>query len=96
MSGAQKAVAITGGYETPDGGTFELQFHGPMPDAEPVKEFLEQQLRSAESKTVEARFDLSFTEGLPMEGDAADTLTDRLCRFASGAAHVSATAEAER
>ena len=67
-----------------------------MPDAEPVKEFLQQQLRGAKSTTVEAAFELSFTEGLPMAGDAAETLTDRLCRFASGAAHVSATAEAGR
>ena len=90
VSGAKKVVAITGGYETPDGGTFELEFRGPVPDAEPVKEFLEQQLRGAKSATVEATFDLSFAEGLPMEGDPAETLTDRLCRFASGAAHVSA------
>ena len=95
VSGAQKVLALTGGYETPDGGTFELDFRGPVLDAEPVKEFLEQQLRGAKSTTVEATFDLSFTEGLPMEGGAAETLTDSLCRFASGAAHVSATAEAK-
>ena len=95
VSGAEKVVALTGGYETPDGGTFELEFRGPVPDAEPVKQFLEQQLRGAKSTTVEATFHLSFTEGLPMAGDAAETLTDRLCRFATGAAHVSATAEAK-
>ena len=95
VSGAEKVVAITGGYETSDGGTFELEFRGPVPDAQPVKEFLEPQLRSAQSKTVEASFELSFADGLTLEGDAAETLTDRLCRFASGAAHVSATAEAK-
>ena len=60
-----------------------------------VRAPLEPQLRSAKSRTVEATFELSFSEGLAMEGDAAGTLTDRLCRFASGAAHVSATAEAK-
>ena len=95
MSGAQKVVALPGGYPTLDGGTFELAFRGPVPDAEPVKECLEQQLRGAKSTTVEATFDLSFTEGLPMEGDAAETPTDHLCPFATGAAHVSATAEAK-
>ena len=30
-----------------------------------------------------------------MQGDAAETLTERLCRFASGAAYVSASAEAK-
>ena len=95
VSGAKKAVTITGGYETRDGATFELEFRGPIPDAQPVKEFLEPQLRAASSRTVEATFELSFADGLAMEGDAAATLTDRLCRFASGAAHVSATAEAK-
>ena len=86
-------VGVTGGYETADG---ESEFRGPVPDGEPVNEFLQQQLRGAKSTTVEAAFDLSFTEGLPMAGDAEKTLTDRLCRFASGAVHVSATAEAGR
>ena len=41
VSGAQKVVGIVGGYETPDGGTFQdwssaVRFS----DAEPVKEFL--------------------------------------------------------
>ena len=95
VSGAEKVVALKGGYETSDRGTFELEFRGPVPDAQPVKEFLEPQLRSAQSRTVEASFELSFADGLALEGDAAETLTDRLCRFASGAAHVSATAEAK-
>ena len=95
VSGAEKVVTIEGGYETRDGGTFEMEFRGPVPDAQPVREFLEPQLRDAESRKVEAKFELSFGDGLPMEGDAAETLTERLCRFASGAAYVSATAEAK-
>ena len=95
VSGAEKIVAITGGYETRDGASFVLEFRGPIPDAQPVKEFLEPQLRAASARTVEATFELSFAAGLAMAGDAAETLTDRLCRFASGAAHVSATAEAK-
>ena len=95
VSGAEKVVTITGGYETRDGGTFEMEFNGPVPDAQPVREFLEPQLRDARSRKVEAKFELSFGDGLPMTGDAAETLTERLCRFASGAAYVSATAEAK-
>lgn len=94
VPGAEKVVTITGGYETRDGGTFEMEFRGPVPDAQPVREFLEPQLRDAGSRKVEAKFELSFGGGLPMEGDAPETLTERLCRFASGAAYVSATAEA--
>ena len=95
VSAAEKTVSITGGYETRDGGSFQLEFRGPVPDAQPVREFLEPQLRDSTTRTVEAGFTLTFTGGLPMPGDAAEKLTDRLCRFANGAAYVSATAEAK-
>ena len=93
VAGAEKIVTITGGYETRDGGSFLLEFRGPVPDAQPVKEFLEPQLRDADSRDLQAGFELTFAEGLAMEGDAAEKLTERLARFASGAAYVSATAE---
>ena len=93
VSGAEKIVTIAGGYETRDGGSFELEFRGPVSDAQPLKEFLEPQLRDATSKNLEASFALTFAEGLPMPGDAPEKLTERLARFASGAAYVSATAE---
>jgi hypothetical protein len=95
VSGASKVVSFTGGYETRAGGSFELEFTGPVADAQPVKEFLEPQLRAAQSQELEVRFALTFEGGLPLQGDAAAKLTDRLSRFASGAAYVSATAEAQ-
>ena len=93
VSGADKSVRISGDYETREGGSFELEFRGPVPDAQPVKEFLEPQLRDASSKSLDVGFQLTFTEGLSMQGDMAEKLTERLARFASGAAYVSATAE---
>ena len=39
VSGADKSVTIKGGYETREGGSFELEFRGPVSDAQPVKEF---------------------------------------------------------
>lgn len=93
VSGAEKTVTIAGGYETRDGGSFELEFRGPVSDAQPVREFLEPQLRDASSRNLEAGFELTFEGGLSMDGDAAEKLTERLSRFASGAAYVSATAE---
>ena len=93
VSGADKSVRISGDYETREGGSFELEFRGPVSDAQPVKEFLEPQLRDASSKSIDAGFRLTFTEGLSMQGDVAEKLTERLARFASGAAYVSATAE---
>ena len=93
VSGAGKIVSIAGGYETRDGGSFELEFRGPVSDAQPVREFLEPQVRDASTKNLEAGFELTFEDGLSMVGDAAETLTERLSRFATGAAYVSATAE---
>ena len=93
ISEAHKAATIEGGYETQDGGSFQLNFQGPVADAQPVREFLEPQLRAAASTDLQAAFALTFPEGLSMQGDAAEQLTERLCKFASGAAYVSATAE---
>ena len=95
VSGAEKTVTIEGGYETREGGSFELEFRGPPADAQPVREFLEPQLRDAGSQTLQAGFELVFADGLSMQGDAAEKLTERLTQFASGAAYVSATAEAK-
>ena len=95
VQGADKTVSIEGGYETRDGGSFELEFRGPPADAQPVREFLEPQLRDASSQSLQAGFELIFPDGLAIRGDAAEKLTERLARFASGAAYVSATAEAK-
>ncbi len=92
VSGADKLVTLSGGYETRDRGSFELVFRGPVSDAQPVREFLEPQLRDAASQTLEIGFELSFPGGLSMQGDAAEKTTERLSRFASGAAFVMATA----
>ena len=91
VSGAEKEVALEGSYETQDGGTFEWEFRGPVSDAQPVKEFLDAQIRDAASNSLKSSFALDFADGLKMTGDAADKLADRLCRFVSGAAHVTAT-----
>ena len=92
VAGAEKVVHIEGSYETRDGALFSLEFQGPVPDAQPVREFLEPQLRAATDRDIQARFELAFAAGLPLAGDAAEKLTEHLARFAGGAAHVSATA----
>ncbi len=91
---AEKVVTFAGGYETRDGGSFQIEFRGPVTDAQPVREFIEPQLRDATERNLEAGFELTFADGLPTAGDAAETLTERLSRFAGGAAYVSATAHA--
>ena len=96
VSSAKKTVRMTANYETGDGSTLELKFRGSVEEGRPVKEFLEPQLRVAPTTDVTMTFELVFTDGLEMKGAAAETFTNGLCRFASGATHVSATAEARR
>lgn len=72
----------------------QIEFRGPVTDAQPVREFLEPQLRDASARNLEGSFELTFGEGLSMSGDVAEAFTERLSRFAGGAAYVSATAHA--
>ena len=95
IAGADKTVALAGGYETPDGGSCELHYKGPLPDAQPVREFLDPQLRASTSTRLEASIAFAFRDdGLAMRGEAPEQLADQLCRVANGAAFVSATAKA--
>ena len=95
IADADKRVALNGGYETAADGTCELDFQGTVADAQPVREFLEPQLRAASTTRLEAGFTLTFQDGLAVQGQAPEQLAEELCRFASGAAFVSATARAQ-
>jgi hypothetical protein len=92
--GCTKQVQLTGGYVTTEGGEMSLEFKGTPGDAMPVKDFLVPQLNAARERDVQATFILTFSPGLPLTGDAAEKLGERLAKFASGAAYVTATAEA--
>jgi len=92
--GCSKQVKLAGGYVTQDGGEMQLEFTGMPGDAIPVKDFLVPQLNAARERDVQATFILRFDPSLPLAGDAAEKLAERLAKFASGAAYVSATAEA--
>lgn len=91
----KKQVVFEGGYETNDGSTADITYRGTPADAQPLKDFLEPQLRVAKVKTMQARFEIGFAEGLPLNGDAPEKLTDQLTRFATGSAYVEAIAEAK-
>jgi hypothetical protein len=94
VQGATKQVVITGSYETAEGGLLEIEFTGPPADAQPVKDFLDPQLRAAKEKDLSARFDIRFDDtGLSLAGDIPEKLAERLTRFGTGAAYVAITAE---
>ena len=94
LQGATKQVVLSGGYETTAGGSLQLEFTGPPSDAQPIKEYLEPQLRAAKDQDISARFAIQFEEaGLSLSGNAPEQLTERLTRFGTGAAYVAITAE---
>lgn len=95
VAGAEKAVFFEGAYET-GGSELSLEFRGKPADAGPVKEFLDAQFRGATEKSLTTRYALTFAEGLALDGDAPEKLTEQFARFASGAAFVEAEAESRK
>ena len=59
------------------------------------REIPDSQLRDAKERNLEVNFEFAFTDGLATGGDGAERLTERLTRFASVAAYISAAMEGE-
>lgn len=95
LPGAAKTVRLEGSYETRDGGSLELEFTGSIEDADPVKEFLQSQMRAATSADLEVRYELTFEAGLTTDEDGPKMIIERLSRFVSGSTVVSATGTEE-
>ncbi len=95
VPGANVKVHFEGEYGTEAGGEFKFTFEGPVEDALPVKDFLGPQYRAAAEGDFVATFHFTFAAGLSLDGDAADTLTERLTQQSMGAAYVTASAEAQ-
>jgi hypothetical protein len=93
---AERRVELTAEYETSGPSALSMQFKGTLEDAEPLKEFLEAQFRAAREAELKVQYEFIFIKGLDLATDAPEKLTERLARFASGAAYVSAEAESEK
>ena len=87
---AEKKVEIEGRYVTSDGSTCDIEFKGSLPDVQPLKEFLQDQIRDAKSREIDITVELKFSKGLPIEGDATEKLRSRVTKFATGASEVKA------
>lgn len=92
IANAKKLVTLEISFETADGSTTEVRFEGSPGEALPLKDFIEPQLRAAADKQIGASYQIDFNPLLSLEGDAAAKLTERLTRFATGAAEVVAFA----
>lgn len=92
VPGARKSAAIAASCASEEGGDLELRFTGPISDAHPIIEFLDSQIRAAREADAEASLTLSFPEGLVVGGPDPERLTERLARFVSFSAHITAKA----
>ncbi len=86
------SVKLEGEYSTTAGSTLGFEFQGAIADAQALKQFLSAQMRAAAEKSLVADFRLEFCEGLDLNGDDPETLTEQLSKKGIGAAHVSARA----
>ncbi|MBL8143344.1 MAG: hypothetical protein JNM38_19670, partial [Acidobacteria bacterium] len=92
---AERHLELTAAYETSSGSSLDLEFKGSLEDGEVLREFLEAQFRAAGETDLQTRYTFTFMGGLDLTSDAPEKITERLARFASGAAYVSAEAEAQ-
>ncbi len=93
VSAFEKKVELRAEYETRQGGRLSLEFSGTPSDAAPVKEFLDPQFRAATDSDLTTHYTLRFDPQLDLSGKDPENLTEKLARFASGAAYVEAVAE---
>jgi hypothetical protein len=93
VTAAKRTAQFEAEYETGGGSVLTLTFNGSPDDAQPVKEFVDAQFRGARDKALTTIYALEFGEGLALGGQEPEKLTEKLARFASGAALVEAEAE---
>ncbi len=71
---------------------FELNFTGRVDKANPVKSFLDPQIRTASESSFTAKYTLTFKQPLSLADDTADTFSRRLTQYGGGEAYVEAVA----
>ncbi len=95
VTNAEKEVKISAEYETNDGSSFQIEFTGKPTDAQPIKDFLQPQLRAAADKDLDTTLLLTYPNGLDLNSKEPANLSEKLTRFATGAVFVEAYAEAQ-
>lgn len=80
---ADKQLTLVASYTTTQGSEFRSEFSGAVADAQPIKDFLEPQLRAARERTLTATYLLTFNDGLSLAGDEPEKLTGQLSKGCS-------------
>ena len=96
VSNSQKQVTLNAEYETSEHSRFQMEFSGQPADVEPIKEFLSSQFRAALEKTLETTLLLTYPNGLDLNSQDPENITEKLTRFATGAVFVEAIAEGQK
>jgi len=95
VAGADKRVKLGMELEMAEGGALELNFEGPLSEAQLLREFLQPQLQSARDKNSrQLVLAFGFREGLDLASEAPEKLIEQLTRVGNAAAFVTAEAEA--
>jgi hypothetical protein len=81
-------VRFEGEYLTAGGSEMAFEFSGIVGDAMSIKDMLAAQLRAATDKRLMVTYSVHFTEGLDLQTEEPEQLTERLSRMGSGAVHV--------
>jgi len=89
-------VTLNAEYETSEHSRFQMEFSGQPADVEPIKEFLSSQFRAALEKTLETTLLLTYPNGLDLNSQDPENITEKLTRFATGAVFVEAIAEGQK
>ena len=95
ISNAEKQVTLTAEYETTAGSNYQMEFSGSPNDIQPIRDFLQSQFRAAAEKSLDTTLLFTYPNGLDLNSNEPQVLSEKLTRFATSAVFVEAYAEAK-
>ena len=95
ISNAEKKITLTAEYETTSGSNYQMEFSGSPNDIQPIRDFLQAQFRAAAEKSLDTTLLFTYPNGLDLNGNEPQVLSEKLTRFATSAVFVEAYAEAK-
>ena len=95
ISNAEKKITLTAEYETTSGSNYQMEFSGSPNDIQPIRDFLQAQFRAAAEKSLDTTLLFTYPNGLDLNSNEPQVLSEKLTRFATSAVFVEAYAEAK-